>query len=451
MPKRYLAVIIGVIITGFAHGGSSGGPAQREMLIEKEYLRFPKQFFANPRQDSDHQRTIDFVVNDKIVRREMLSMADGAPDYWTYLDVSEYKGKKVLLKIDELPGDSKALSNICQNDTALDEKDVYQEPWRPQFHYTIKRGWLNDPNGLLYYKGEYHMFYQTNPLGIYLGGYFHWGHAVSTDLVHWTELRPAINPGETGHIFSGSGVVDWNNTTGFKTGEEAPLVVAYDVPIPTVQEIAFSNDRGRSWQKYSGNPVLPRFAKNAGDPKVFWYEPTKRWILITTFPKENYGFFSSPNLKHWKLEQIVSLPNSECPDFFPMTVEGEKTSKWILTTNPLTYFTGDFDGHVFNPDPGPGQRLDWGFCYHSSQTFNEMPESDGRRIQVAWMQDVASTFYHQTLFNEQMSFPATLTLHRLPEGLRVFREPVKEIEKLHSDPHSWEESRLIPAEIRWVR
>jgi sucrose-6-phosphate hydrolase SacC (GH32 family) len=305
---------------------------------------------------------------------------------------------------------------------------------------------LNDPNGLLYYKGEYHLFYQNNPLGTFLGGYAHWGHAIGTDLVHWTELPQAIYPGESGHIFSGSGVVDWNNTTGFKTGPDDPMVVAYCAPIPMQQEIAFSTDRGRTWRKYQGNPVLPRFAKNNGDPKIFWYEPTRRWIMISTFPKENYGFFSSPNLKDWKLEQIVSLPGSECPDFFSLQVVGQETRKWVLTTNPLTYFTGDYDGHIFKPDPGPGQRLDWGFCYHSAQTFNEVPAADGRRIQIAWMQDVASAFYHQTLFNEQMSFPAVLTLHQVPEGLRVYREPIKEVEKLHDGEQSWTNLPLNPGE-----
>ena len=421
-------------------------PVEREMVIEKAYLRFPKQFFPVAKEDSLNQHTIDFVVDGKIARREKLSMADEKPDYWAYLDVSEFKGRKVVLKADGLPGNSKALKNIFQSDVALDAKDIYREPHRPQFHYTMRRGWLNDPNGLLFYKGEYHLCYQTFPLGTGLGGYAHWGHAISSDLVHWTEYPMALYPGENGHVFSGSGVVDWNNTTGFKTGPDDPLVVAYDNPNPGEQAIAYSNDRGRTWTKYDGNPVLPRFAKNNGDPKIFWYAPTKRWIMICTFPKENYGFFSSPNLKDWKLEQSVYLQGFECPDFFPMTVEGQTTRKWVLTTNPLTYFTGDFDGHIFKPDSETGQRLDWGFSYHSAQTFNEMPESDGRRIQIAWMQDVAGDFYHQTLFNQQLSFPTALTLHAFPEGLRVCRQPIREIEKLRVKEHSWRDLTLNPGE-----
>ena len=443
---KSLQLALFLSIAGLLRAEDSGAPAQRDMLIVKQYLHFPKQFFPVAKDDTFHQRTIDFVVDNKIVRREMLSMADGKADYWAYLDVSEFKGKTVTLKIDKLPPNSNALSNISQNDTALDEKDIYQEPFRPQFHYTMRRGWLNDPNGLLFYKGEYHLFHQTFPLGTGLGGYAHWGHAISSDLVHWTECPLALYPGENGHVFSGSGVVDWNNTTGFKTGQDDPLVVAYDNPGPMAQSIAFSNDRGRTWQKYDGNPVLPRFAKNNGDPKIFWYGPTNRWIMISTFPKENFAFFSSPDLKEWKLEQIVSLPGYECPDFFPLTIEGQKKQKWVLTTNSNTYFIGDFDGHIFAPDSDTGHRLDWGFSYHSAQTFNEIPESDGRRIQIAWMQDVAGTFYHQTLFNQQLSFPTTLTLHQLPEGLRIFREPVREIETLHLSEQSWKNLPLNPGE-----
>jgi len=443
-------LISGLVIGGFLRAEKpaedSGAPAEREMVVEKQYLHFPKQFFPVAKQDSLNQRTIEFVVDGNVMRRELLSLADGKPDYWAYLDVSEFKGKKVMLKIDHLPENSQALANIMQDDAALDMAEIYKEPYRPQLHYTVKRGWLNDPNGLVFYKGEYHLFYQNNPVGTALGGKFHWGHAVSTDLIHWTEYPVAIYPGTDGHIFSGSGVVDWNNTTGFKTGKEDPLVVAYYNPDPMSQSIAYSNDRGRTWTKYKNNPVLPRFARFNGDPKIFWFEPTKRWIMILTFPRENFGFFSSPDLKNWKLEQIVNLPGSECSDFFPLTVEGQKTRKWILTTNPLIYFTGDFDGSTFKPDNAVPQRLDWGFSYHSAQTFNEVPESDGRRIQVAWIQDVAGAFYHQTLFNQQLSFPSVLTLHAFSEGLRICRQPVKEIEKLHAKEHSWNNLVLNPGE-----
>ena len=303
--------ILGALLAGLLRADDSALPAQREIVITKPYLRFPKQRFAVAKQDNLNQRTIDFLVDDKLVRRELLSMADGTPDYWAFLDVREFVGKNVLLKIDHLPANSQALGNIALDDAALDMKRIYQEPYRPQLHYTVQRGWLNDPNGLVYYKGEYHLFYQNNPLGIGLGGLMHWGHAISSDTVHWRECPVAIYPAADGHIFSGSGVVDWNNTTGFKTGQEEPLVAAYYNPQWMAQSLAYSNDRGRTWTKYAGNPVLPRLAKFNGDPKIFWYEPTRRWIMIITFPRENFGFFSSPNLKDWKLEQIVSLPR--CP------------------------------------------------------------------------------------------------------------------------------------------
>ena len=159
---------------------------------------------------------------------------------------------------------------------------AYKETYRPQYHFTPKTNWTNDPNGLIYYKGEYHLFFQHNPTGINWGN-MTWGHAVSPDLVHWKQLPHAIHPDELGTIFSGSGVVDWNNTGGFQTGDEAVLVAFYTSAgnhapekVPFTQSIAYSNDRGRSWTKYEGNPVIEHIVASNRDPKVIWHEPTKK-------------------------------------------------------------------------------------------------------------------------------------------------------------------------------
>jgi fructan beta-fructosidase len=320
---------------------------------------------------------------------------------------------------------------------------LYQEALRPQFHFTARANWLNDPNGLVYYDGEYHMFFQHNPTGINWGN-IHWGHAVSPDLVHWRELPVALPPDHLGTIFSGSAVVDWGNTTRFQTGVYPPLVAIYtaaggDSPEsegqPYTQCLAYSNDRGRTWQKYLNNPVLPHVVGQNRDPKVIWYAPQSCWVMALFLDGEDYALFTSPNMKHWTRIQTIHLPGtSECPDFFPLPVEGEDGDPpWVFMGANGRYLVGDFDGRKFIVQEGPHQ-LDFGGNFYATQTFSDIPASDGRRIQIAWM---AGGVYPGMPFNQQMSVPSTLTLHRESEGLRLRRFPVREIETLRGPSHQW--------------
>jgi sucrose-6-phosphate hydrolase SacC (GH32 family) len=248
---------------------------------------------------------------------------------------------------------------------------TYQELYRPQFHFTPGEHWMNDPNGLVYYQGEYHMFYQWNPLGDVWGN-ISWGHAISRDLVHWTELGLAISYDDKETIFSGSVVVDKDNTSGFGTKENPPLVAIYSsAALPTFaqsQALAYSLDRGRTWTKYAGNPVLDNPDPDFRDPKVFWYEPTKRWIMpVALSLQRKIQFYSSPNLKDWTLEGEFGPEGSvigvyEVPNLIPLPVRGNATTepKWLLIVNinpgapgggsAAQYFIGDFDGHRFTAD-----------------------------------------------------------------------------------------------------
>jgi fructan beta-fructosidase len=327
---------------------------------------------------------------------------------------------------------------------------LYTERWRPQIHFTPKIGWLNDPNGMLFYKGEYHLFYQAdpdrpfNPCGIKL-----WGHAVSTDTLHWTELPIAIKPDALGSIWSGSGVVDWNNTTGFQSGTEKPLVCIYtsaggEAPgsngKPFTQSIAYSNDRGRTWKKYAQNPVLKHIAGGNRDPKVVWHDPSKQWIMALYLDQDIYGMFASPNLKQWQRLADVKMPgSSECPDFFELPVEsasvdfGAPNTKWVFWGANNRYRLGRFDGKAFTPETEP-LETHWGKNRYAAQTFSDIPADDGRRIQIAWM---AGGQYPDMPFNQQLSFPVTLTLRTFPEGVRLCTWPVKEIETLHGKHHHW--------------
>ena len=304
----------------------------------------------------------------------------------------------------------------------------YREAYRPQFHFTARQNWLNDPNGLVYFDGEYHLFYQHNPGGIQWGN-MSWGHAVSKNLVNWEELPVALVPDATGTIFSGSAAVDSANTTGLN----APLVALYTAAgKPFTQCLAFSKDRGRTWTKYSGNPVLGHIAGENRDPKILWHAPSHQWVMALYLDGDEFGLYGSPNLKSWKELSRLHLPGStECPELFEIAVRGGP-HKWIFHGGNLRYLIGSFDGRVFTPEHGPFIG-DYGANFYASQTYNNAP--DGRRIQIGWMNGTGP--YPGMPFNQQMSFPCDLWLVQTHDGLMLTRWPVKEINTLHKDCCLW--------------
>ena len=326
---------------------------------------------------------------------------------------------------------------------------AYKEIYRPQFHFTPKTNWTNDPNGLIYYKGEYHLFFQHNPFGIDWGN-MTWGHAISRDLVHWKQLPHALHPDELGTIFSGSGVVDWNNTGGFQTGDESVLVNFYTSAgshapkeVPFTQSIAYSNDRGRSWTKYEGNPVIEHIVGSNRDPKVIWHEPTQKWVMALYLDQNDYALFGSTNLKEWTRLSDLQIPDTECPDIFELPVDGNPDdTQWVFWGAAGKYYVGDFDGTTFTPE-GDAHRADHGANFYAAQTWSDVPESDGRRIQIAWM---SGSKPPDMPFNQQMSFPCELTLRTTSEGIRLHREPVAEIENIHTYTHAWSDLPLKPGE-----
>lgn len=329
-------------------------------------------------------------------------------------------------------------------------RELYNERYRPQFHFTAKQNWLNDPNGLMYYKGEYHLFFQHNPSGINWGN-MTWGHAISKDMVHWNQIENAIYPDKLGTIFSGSGVVDWNNTTGFQTGDEKPLICIYTSAggtsdeskgQPFTQSIAYSNDKGRTWTKYEKNPVLGHIIGSNRDPKVIWHEPTEKWIMTLYLDGNDYALFSSPNLKEWTRLSDINLPNtSECPDIFELSVDGDPNNKkWVFWGANGNHYIGTFDGKTFKAESDL-LRTDFGANFYAAQTWSDIPKSDGRRIQIAWMNGGK---YPDMPFNQQMTFPVELTLRTTPYGIRLFRKPIKEIENIHQKEYFWQDQILPP-------
>jgi fructan beta-fructosidase len=341
----------------------------------------------------------------------------------------------------------------------------YTEPHRPQFHFSPPAMWMNDPNGLVHYDGEYHLFYQYYPEDT-VWGPMHWGHAVSRDLVRWEHLPVALHPDELGYIFSGSAVVDWNDTSGFGTGGAPPLVAIFTYHDPIrgeagtndheTQGIAYSTDGGRTWTKYEGNPVLPNRGRGRDfrDPNVFWHEDTDRWVMALSV-SDHVELWASPDLKDW--EYLSSFGESlgahggvwECPDLFPLQLSGTDETKWVLLLNlnpggpqggsGTQYFVGDFDGRAFTLDPAFEETLrtdtavwlDWGRDNYAGVTWSDVPADDGRRIFIGWMsnwdyaQDVPTSPWRSA-----MTLPRSLRLEQTGVGYRVFSEPVRELEEL---------------------
>jgi len=399
--------------------------AQREITIMQRYLYIPVR-------ETSMARKVKCMVDGTAVRCGEIRLSDdGTSDFPAFMDMGQYIGRKLTVTVDRLPNDSRALASITQDNVIRDAGSIYHEKYRPQFHFSPSRGWNNDANGLVYYKGEYHMFYQYNPTGLTGAGFnMHWGHAVSTDLVHWKELPIAIYPTEieTG-IYSGSAIVDWTNSSGLKTGKEAPLIAFYtSIGKSVCQFMVFSNDRGRTWTRYANNPVLPHIIGGDRDPKVTWDKETKHWIMALFLDEHDYGLFTSPDLEHWTQIQKMTVPGcSECPDFFPMPTAGHPKT-WVFIAANGRYLVGDFDGtrFVFQGEP---QRVEFGNNSYAGQTFSDIPARDGRRIQISWM---PGEHYPDMPYSQQMSFPCTLTLHNTPAGLRLFKYPVAEIARLYS-------------------
>ncbi len=358
----------------------------------------------------------------------------------------------------------------CKNgkaDTDLAKEEGMESPsleeqlYRPYYHFTPKVGWMNDPNGMFYYNGYYHLFYQHYPKDN-IWGPMHWGHAISTDLVQWKHLPIALYPDDLGYIFSGSAVVDYDNTSGFGKDGKIPIVAMYTYHDPKkgdagqldaqTQAIAYSLDEGNSWTKYEGNPVI----KNPGirdfrDPKVIWDQEREQWVMILAADFEMM-IYTSKNLKDWTLADRFGKDVGshegvwECPDFFPMQVEGSDEVKWIMLGsisggapnggNGTQYFIGDFDGQKFTMDKNFEEALakkhdfwvDFGKDNYAGVTWSNIPPEDGRKIFIGWIVDghyankVPTTTWRST-----QSLPRTVKLISDNGVPRITFQPIKEI------------------------
>jgi len=326
------------------------------------------------------------------------------------------------------------------------------EKYRPALHFSPRKNWMNDPNGLVFFKDEYHLFYQHNPHGSTWGP-MHWGHAVSKDLISWDELEIALHPDDNGTIFSGSAVVDWNNTTGFF--KEEPGLVAifthhsegdHSKQAIQTQSLAYSLDKGRSWSKYDGNPVLAHPSKpDFRDPKVFWHKETKKWIMVLA-TGQTISLYSSANLKEWKFESEFGESCGshegvwECPDLFELSIENSNDKKWVLIVsigdNPnydegsrTQYFVGSFDGKKFTSEHEDIKWLDYGKDNYAGVSFSDIPEADGRRIYLGWMSNWRYANQIPTEgWRSQMTLPRELELHEKKGEYYLVQNLVRELD-----------------------
>jgi fructan beta-fructosidase len=406
----------------------AGAAAPVEIRIEKPYLLLPID-------ENGRGASVSLVVDGKEVRHLGMHLAvrEDQVDWWAFLNIAEYKGKKARLHVTGLSNAEMKL--IRQSDRVPGEEQWGGEPTRPQFHFSQKVGWNNDPNGMVYYDGEYHLFFQHNPVGRGHGN-MTWGHAVSTDLVNWKQLPNGLHHKRGDAMFSGGAAVDWKNTGGWKTGKNDVIIVTW-TSTGRGECIAYSNDRGRTFTEYEGNPIIRHGGR---DPKPIWYAYDKddtplddaakklggHWVIAVydAHGGANISFYTSTDLKKWTHRSRLH-GYYECAELFDLPVDGDKkNTRWVAFAADARYAIGQFDGRKFTPEHPGKHQLHWG-KYYASQLFSDAP--DGRRIQIGW----ATIGMGDAPFNQGFTFPTELTLRSTPDGIRMFGEPVKEIRKIH--------------------
>ena len=386
---------------------------------------------------------MNLVIDGEVVKSATGRESDTLlPQSW---DVGDYIGRSAYVElIDQANGQNWGhivVDHIVQTDNPeqppVATQELYHETYRPQFHFTarqwtmdrlnpgpLQEGWMNDLNGLIYYDGEYHLFAQR--------WFKAWIHAVSTDLIHWTELPPAffeesLNSG----VMSGTCVIDYANTSGLSPNKAQPPMVAFWARADNYSQcISYSLDHGRTWTKYANNPVLQHAER---DPDVFWYEPAGHWVMVLS-DNDYYDIFTSPNLLEWT-NTNNRIPNSyECPNFFSLPLDGSAAdTKWVMVRGNGYYSVGTFDGYEFSEETEQFPS-DGGPNFYATQSWANTATGDGRIVQSAWMQ---SGTYPNMPFNQQAAFPRELTLRSTPAGPRLFREPIREIANLHGMENSW--------------
>ena len=407
-------------------------------VIEKDYLLLPIE-------DTATVSYMKVLVNGEAIAPDIsVRLARKNVDYWVPLSVADYKGQKIELLFNQLGREDVGYRQIDQVDEFI---PLQNEKFRPLYHFAPPYGWMNDPNGMVYHNGYYHLYYQYNPYGTRWGN-MHWGHAMSKDLMTWEHLPVALSPDSLGQIFSGSAIIDKENTAGF--GKDALIAIYTSAGKESTQSIAYSLDNGVTFTKYEGNPVLsdPNY-KDFRDPKVSWHDESGQWVMVLA-TGHTISFYGSKDLKSW--ERLCEFGEGigchdgvwECPDLFPLPYDGK--TKWVLLVslspgNPnggsaTQYFIGDFDGKTFTPDKLPYPLwVDYGRDNYAGVTWSNV--SDDRRIFIGWMSNWnCANHVPTTYFRSAMTVPRELSLCHNGKHPVLASVPVKELEAIRGEAKS---------------
>lgn len=440
------AALLGIFL-GMASGVQADSLWNVRHLVSEQSivsLDVKENYMLLPVQDDAPEGKICIVRNNVQEGTFMnVRLARERVDSYVPFVLSAYKGQHISIDIQGVPENALCWKELKMSDS-FDMTN--KEKFRPVYHHTPVYGWMNDPNGMFYKDGVYHLYFQYNPYGSVWGN-MHWGHSTSTDLMHWKFEGCAIVPDAWGAIFSGSCVVDHENTAGF--GKEA--VVAFYTSAKASpwgdvqsQSMAYSLDNGKTFVKYEGNPILTSSEKDFRDPKVFWYAPGKHWVMMLAVG-QHMEIYSSVNLKEWKKESEFGAMQGahggvwECPDLVEIPVEGTREKKWVLICNlnpggpfggsAAQYFVGSFDGKKFvNESPTQTKWMDWGKDNYATVTWNNAP--DGRCIALGWMSNWQYANNVPTRqYRSANTLARDLTLYREGQELYLKSTPSVEVKK----------------------
>ena len=456
--KSLLAIALGLSLTV---QGAENRVVVKHLANEQNIILLDslKKFLLLPVQENAPEGKVNIIVNNEFQLEQNINirLAREKVDYYVPLDLSAYQGKSVSVDVTGMPASSLCWKEIKLSDT-FDSSN--RETYRPVYHHTPVYGWMNDPNGMFYKDGVYHLYFQYNPYGS-MWGNMTWGHSTSTDLTHWTYEGTAIVPVAWGAIFSGSCVVDKDNTAGFGKGAVVAFYTsAKSTPWGDIQSqsMAYSLDNGKTFIKYEHNPILTSTERDFRDPKVFWYAPGKHWVMMLAVGQE-MQIYSSGYLKEWKKESSFGAMQGalggvwECPDLVEVAVEGSKEKKWVLICNlnpggpfggsAAQYFVGSFDGKKFvNESPTQTKWLDWGKDNYATVTWSNAPA--GRCIALGWMSNWQyANNVPTTQYRSANTLARDLTLYRAGGELYLKSKPSPEIKKARA-----EEKKISTFEVK---
>jgi fructan beta-fructosidase len=404
------------------------------MLLTNNLLNLPVKNGAT-------MKRVTVTVGGNPVRDFNIELADGTPDWWAFVDVSAFSNQTATVSVNNLAPGSTGLSSIVQTNGIVGATNLYEETLRPQIHFSTKRGWLNDANGMVYYNGQYNLYYQHDPFNWDGSGQKWWGHAVSPDMVNWQEVQEGIYSHTYGdEVYSGSAVVDTNNTGGFKTGTNDVIVAAF-YSTARGECIAYSNDGGLTFTDYSNNPVVLHSVVGR-DPHLLWYAPSNYWVMAVYDGGGGNGveFYTTPDFRTWTFRSKIYNGFFECPDMFQLPVDGKTNNlMWELNDGSSGYQLGQCDGATFTPSTAelPGNL---GSGFYASQTFTSMKPGDNRKVRIGWAQ--IST--PDMPFNQLMYFPTALTLQTTSNGVQLCSAPIAEVTNDSVNIYAWTNLNLNP-------